>query len=695
MTLGVAHELSLALAASLAFLLALSGGATSPFAWGVLLAPLISFFLKVRNRSASATSGTVLALASVGLGVATLAQRGSEAAVLAAAYALMGLLAARLLTRTTLGHDLQALLLSLLLVIAASVLNVTLSYAVLFVAYGVCVVWALITRELLRGAERASAGDERKLLALRARTDVITPSFLLTTSAVAVSLLLATSVLFVAFPRVGFRSIGFSMGKESRLPDSVSLRGLPRGAAGDDEVVARVTGVSYSAFERGLYLRGAVYDLIDEQGFSREERPPALPRRARRLANAPEDASYEVYLSPGTGTAVLTLGEVRGIRPTSGGRTNPNAHLYVGAPDERGEVHASDVVRAAFRYRVNGGVAAPGHIPVERRGRVRLSPEGDARVLFSLPDDLDPRVLELARQVAGGASDPVVIAERLRSFLLENFRYTLDQPSALAPKPLAAFLLEARAGHCEYFASAYALLLRANGIAARVIGGFQGGAWDATDDVVVFTGRNAHAWVEWFLPGAGWITDDPTPLATAPRAELEGFAAFFERIKRFWDDRVLDYALSDQRELMRGVQRALSSSSEAFSSESARTPVLVVVGGLTCAALLGLAWRRRARRGTASSASEDRLAALLLEVLARRKGRDIEGAETLREVMLSLPLLPSEEREALEDALVVYERRRFSPALVDAREVERVSAALEALRAHDVSAPLEAPASRR
>src|SRR5690606_15309264 len=112
--------------------------------------------------------------------------------------------------------------------------------------------------------------------------------------------------------------------------------------------------------------------------------------------------------------------------------------------------------------------------------------------------------------------------------------------------PLASFLLEDRRGHCEYFASAFALLLRANGIAARVIGGYQGGAYDASDDVIVFTGGNAHAWVEWFLPGAGWIVDDPTPLASAARMELRGLSAFFERLQRFWDDRVLDYALSDQ-----------------------------------------------------------------------------------------------------------------------------------------------------
>ncbi len=680
MTLGLAHEASLALAASVSFLIALMGGAMSPFAWGVLLAPLISIVLKVTKRAAPATSGTVIALASVGLGVATFVQRGSEAAVLAGGYALMGLLVARLLTRVTLAHDLQALLLSLVLVVAAAVLNVKLSYAPLFVGYGVAVVWALITRELLRGAERASAGDPRRLEALRARTDVVTGGFLLTTSAVAALLLLATSLLFVLFPRVGFESFAFSSGPGGRLPASVSLRGLPRGSVTSGEVVARVTGVSYDAFLRGLYLRGAVYDVVDEQGFSRGERAPRLPKASLALADAPEETGYEVYLSPGAGTTLLALGRVRGVTPLSGGRTNPNHRLYIGGLDERTELHASDVLRTALRYRVQGGVAAPGAVPEERSDRPRLARDGEAAPLFALPDDLDPRVLSLAKQLRQGASDPVLIAERLRTFLLREFTYSLEQPNASAEKPLTAFLLDDRRGHCEYFAAAYALLLRASGIAARVIGGYQGGLLDTSENVVVFTGANAHAWVEWFLPGAGWITDDPTPLASAPRAELSGLAALVERITRFWDDRVLDYAFGDQIELARRAQRALSAASDDEAGAEGWRREALLVAALVVVVVAALAWRRRrrspARRG---SPRQDALTTALLEALARYRGSAVRDTETLREAAGALPALPERERAVLEAALALYERGRFAGAAVDDVELARAALALRAL----------------
>lgn len=679
MSLGVAHEISLALSASLAFLVALVGGATSPFAWSVLLAPFISVLLRLKNRAAPSTSGTIIALASLGLGGATLAQRGSEAAVLAGGYALMGLLVARLLTRTTLAHDLQSLLLSLLLVVAASVLNVRLSYAPLFMLYGVAVVWALITRELLRGAERSSAGDVRRLEALRRRTDVVTTGFLVTTSALAISLLLATSLVFVLFPRVGFHSLSLSAGPSSRLPSSVSLRGSPRGSLGSDDVIARVKGVGYEAFLRGLYLRGAVYDTVDEHGFSRGERAPKLRASALALAKAPVNGGYEVYLTPGAGTTLLALGQVRAISPISGGRMNPNDRLHLRGVDRRGELHAGDVVRSALRYRVQGGVAAPASIPAERQEHLQLDREGEARTFFEVPDDVDPRVVALAKAVVGDVSDPVVVAQRLRSFLLTELEYSLEQPNAAKPKPLASFLLDDRRGHCEYFASAFALLLRVNGVAARVVGGYQGGAWDASDDVVIFTGQNAHAWVEWFLPGAGWIVDDPTPLATATRAELRGIEALLERLQRFWDDRVLDYALGDQLQLAGQVQRALSAAADE-EDEGLAASAGVVVAALAAACVLGIAWRRRRRRGRLAGDPEDKLAAALLSALARYRGAAVGDAETLREATASLPALSGEDRAVLERALAFYERRRFAGGIVDAGDLQRSAAELAALR---------------
>jgi hypothetical protein len=660
-TLGGAHEIGLALASTLAFVIALVGGQLSPFAWIVIAAPAVSAFLRPKERSAPATSGTVIALASLGLGAATLVQRGLEAAVLAGGYALAGILVARILTRTTLAHDLQVLLVSLLLVIAGSVLNLKLSYGALFVVYGIAVVWAMITRELLRGAERSSEGDPRRLRAMRARRDVITPAFLFTTSAIALVVLLSTSLVFVLFPRVGVGNLGFLRSGSGNLPGAVSLRGAPRGSAGGNAVVARVFDIPEDAFLRGLYLRGAIYEQVDWQGFSQRQPPPAVEREDLELAAVGVDASYEVYLNPGAGRILLSLGDFVSMLPLTGGHANPGIRLGIGTRTPRGEARANSVVRTAFRYRVFGTIASPpfvGEPSPEVRGERTLSPDGDAAVFFSLPSPEDPRLAALVTELVGDAQSPREKAMRLRTYLLNEFEYTLEQPNAEAEQPLASFLLDDRRGHCEYFASAYALLLRTQGIPSRVVGGYQGGSWDPADGTVVFTERNAHAWVEWFEPGTGWIVDDPTPLATAPRVRLEGFAALLERIQRFWDDSVLDYAFSDQLDLARGLRDAMQDG----GGEGRKLPWPAILGGLFGAVALALvvAALRRARRRGGGDRPGRSLARALEAAVHRCGASPVHPEETLREAVgRAAPRVSGEDARVLRDALRLYEGLRF------------------------------------
>jgi transglutaminase-like putative cysteine protease len=680
--LGIAHEIAIALSATLACLVALLGPGVSPFAWLALGAPWVSAFLRPRGRAAPATSGTVIGLASLALAVATLIQRGAAAAVLAATYALLGLLVARVITRRTLAHDAQLLLLSLLLVVAGSVLNLSLSYGVIFFLYGIVVVQALITRELLRGAERSSGGDEERLAALRARRDVITPGFLAGTSSVAAALLLTTALLFALFPRIGFASLGGLLTPaDGRLPPSVSLRGAPRASAGGRDVIARVRGVPWEAFERGLYLRGPVYDQVSEQGFARTDvRAFVRDYRALAPAEAPVDTSYRVYLNPGAGDLLFTLGGLLGVRSVSGGRANPSHRLAVHAMSGTGELRAVGRLQTAFTYDVNGAVGAPGFVPEERDGPRALADESEnlAEAYLALPEDVDPRLRALAEQVTAGATRREDKVARLRDFLLGSFEYTLAQPNGDKPRPLTSFLLEDRRGHCEYFATSQALLLRLLGIPSRVVGGYQGGAWDASDDVIVFMSKNAHAWVEWYLPGVGWVIEDPTPVPSGPRERLRGWYGLVERISRFWDDSVVDLALTDQIEL---VERARDALTPSPGDERVRwRPAVAIAASVVLALVLfGVARRLRRRRGARRDKTSDALLSALTSALERARGEALDEADTLREAARAAPL-PREEQAALQRALALYERRRFGGEDVDetvaraaAQDLERVA----------------------
>src|SRR5262249_20362469 len=135
-----------------------------------------------------------------------------------------------------------------------------------------------------------------------------------------------------------------------------------------------------------------------------------------------------------------------------------------------------------------------------------------------LPAGLPPRVVALARELTAQAHGPYDKAVALMRHLA-RFRYTTDLPAPGAADPLSGFLFDFRAGHCEYFATALAILLRAVGVPSREVNGFYGGEWNDFGNYLAVRQMDAHAWVEAWFPGHGWVTLDPTPGAAA-RGEL-------------------------------------------------------------------------------------------------------------------------------------------------------------------------------
>jgi len=98
-------------------------------------------------------------------------------------------------------------------------------------------------------------------------------------------------------------------------------------------------------------------------------------------------------------------------------------------------------------------------------------------------------------------------------YLRTRFGYTLQLPRVLPHDPLANFLFERKQGHCEYFASAMAVMLRTLRIPSRVVNGFQTGEYNDLTSQYVVRASNAHSWVEAYFPGYGWVAFDPTPAA--------------------------------------------------------------------------------------------------------------------------------------------------------------------------------------
>jgi transglutaminase-like putative cysteine protease len=138
--------------------------------------------------------------------------------------------------------------------------------------------------------------------------------------------------------------------------------------------------------------------------------------------------------------------------------------------------------------------------------------EEDRNEDLELPPEVDPRVGALARTLALRSVDA---RERIRStveHLRNGYRYTLSPGAFRGADPLAEFLFEKKAGYCEYFASAAVVLLRLQGVPARFVKGLSAGPeTDVGGGLRVVRESDAHAWIEAYVPGEGWVEEDPTP----------------------------------------------------------------------------------------------------------------------------------------------------------------------------------------
>lgn len=191
---------------------------------------------------------------------------------------------------------------------------------------------------------------------------------------------------------------------------------------------------------------------------------------------------------------------------------------------------------------------------------------------LQLPE-LDPRIKELTQKVIkqAGATNRYDIARAIESHLQTDYGYTLKL-EAKGKQPLADFLFRVRAGHCEYFASAMVVMLRTQGIAARLVNGFQTGEYNDASDAYTVTTSDAHSWVEVYFPETDmWITFDPTPAAGRETDKSTGIGAFIgkyaDALELFWIQYVVGYDSQEQRSLASSVGKKFFSLQDSIGAK--------------------------------------------------------------------------------------------------------------------------------
>jgi len=244
------------------------------------------------------------------------------------------------------------------------------------------------------------------------------------------------------------------------------------------------------------------------------------------------------------------------------------------------------------------------------------------------PASVPPEIREYAAKLTGDLSDPAAIYDRIRGHFAKDFVYTLDAPQG-SGDPLVNFLLRSKSGHCEFFASAGAMMLTARGIPARLVTGSYGGEIGFLSRALVVRGGNLHAWVEADIDGRGFSVLDPTPPAGIPPATSrvsfwKRLATLGREVEFFYDRRILGFDSFDQVRAIEAARESVTTAAQTLGSwrqwfSGRRWKAWgTAFGILALSAFVVAALRRLSMRAPVSAATKSYLT--LRGLLARRLG---------------------------------------------------------------------------
>jgi transglutaminase-like putative cysteine protease len=302
-------------------------------------------------------------------------------------------------------------------------------------------------------------------------------------------------------------------------------------------------GIALSNFDGRVWSNAFAQNLVRPVGDG-SYRLAALVNPRDAAAVAARSLHYRVLMEP-LGTNVFFLAE----RPQS-----LTGNFRQVSMDAGGAVYDLDTERPINRYEAESQLAetdrdelrlAANTAPVSMNEYLKLPP-------------LDVRISKLAEDITATAPSNYDKAVALEQYLSTHFGYTLELPRTLPHDPLANFLFERKKGHCEYFASSMAVMLRSLRIPSRIVTGFRGGEFNDLTGQYVVRSSDAHSWVEAYFPGSGWISFDPTPAGSLPtRTGWSRMQLYMDAAASFWREWIINYDVSHQRTL--GKDAAYSS----------------------------------------------------------------------------------------------------------------------------------------
>jgi len=440
--------------------------------------------------------------------------------------------------------------LSFLMVLAAAVLTVGSVFLLSFAGFLLIAVITFVLMEMRHSvaAEQTHAQDPR----VASPTRPMVYGLLAIAPALMLMILAGSFLIFFLIPRVSSRylsaytpasdvSTGFTdrvqLGRIGEIQQSsavvmhIEIQNDLQGAYD-----LKWRGIALSAFDGRVWSNSFAQTQVRPAGDGSYRLAPLVDQRGASVV-ASRSIRYRVLMEP-LGTNVFFLAE----KPQS-----LTGNFRQVSMDAGGAVYDLDADHPINRYEAESQLNEIDSD--ELRLAANTVPGGMDEYLKLLPP-LDIRISKLAEEITAAAPSNYDKAIAVEQYLSTHFGYTLELPRSLPQDPLANFLFERKRGHCEYFASSMAVMLRSLRIPSRIVTGFRGGDFNDLTGQYVVRASDAHSWVEAYFPGSGWISFDPTPAGSLPtRTDWSRMRLYVDAAASFWREWIINYDVSHQRTL--------------------------------------------------------------------------------------------------------------------------------------------------
>jgi transglutaminase-like putative cysteine protease len=454
--------------------------------------------------------------------------------------------------------------------------------------------------------------------------------------------------------------------------------------------------------------RGIALDQFDGHNWTKSDRRHALLEALtpgefysiHPVVQQRDTVRYEILLEPLATNTLFAPYQVRMVSGRlQGVDSDSDDSLYLRFPTPRRN-----------QYEVLSEIANRGRIKDSGSQEDPIPDEVSSRYL-QLPPDIDPRITQLAKDITAKGKSTLEKAALVEGYLKRNYKYTLNLTWKPGPQPVSTFLFESKSGHCEYFASSMALILRAAGIPTRLINGFLMGEYNPVGEDYIVRESDAHSWIEVYVPGHDWMEFDPTP--PDPNHHdmdlAQQISHYFDAMELFWNSYVIVYDSGAQLQLFRSAQdraqsiqaslrqksdqwvthgQEFSDRSAAWITHLAQRPgfwaltIFCILAGIAFKQRRSLRtqlqiWRVRRGRGAPDEGVIEQMFYRAARI-AERRTRRRRPAETWREWIIGLP--DTAGRSILTTALEIFEKAKYGRRSVSASDFAFLDESVRRLR---------------